>query len=471
MTVVPAALDTVRVLVADDEESMRHFLQRGLQRLGYDVVAVGDGATAAARWQEDPRDLAVLDLRMPGADGLETLGRIRSADPDAIVVLMTAHGSVGTAVEAMHLGAADFVTKPFTIEELQLRLERALRLRTTARRHRALQALLQAQDAGVGLVAKSPAMQEVLRQIELLRDSSATVLLTGESGTGKGLAARALHLKSPRADLPFVAMNCAAVPDALVESELFGHEPGAFTGARTRRIGLLQRAHGGTLLLDEIADMSLAAQAKIERFLQDREFVPLGAQAPVRVDVRVLAATNRDLQGLVQQGAFRAELLWRLDVVTLHLPPLRQRREDVPPLIAGCLARHSQPGSQQPTLSPEALAALCAYGWPGNVRELENVVERMVVLAGPRPQLGVADLPAEVRGAEVEAAIAGDDGYDAARQRFDRLYFGNLLRACNGSITAAAQRSGISRGHLHRRLRELGLDAEQARQLRTPPPG
>ncbi len=463
---VPAATP-LRLLLADDEESMRHFLERGLGRLGYDVVAVADGTDAVARWQQQPFALAVLDLRMPGLDGLTVLRQLRSLDPDAVVVLMTAHGTVGTAVEAMQLGASDFVTKPFGIDELQVRLERALRTSAATRANRQLRALLQAPDCGVGLVAQSPAMAEVRRQIELLAGSDATVLLTGESGTGKGVVAKAIHARSARAEAPFVALNCAAVPEALVESELFGHEAGAFTGARTKKAGLLQRANGGTLFLDEIADMSLAAQAKIERFLQDREFTPLGAQAVVRVDVRVVAATNRDLPALAQHGAFRAELLWRLDVVALRVPPLRERREDVPALVAASLARLGRDGRPSHTLTPDAMAALTAYDWPGNVRELENLVERMVVFAGSRGELGSGDLPDEVRGsatASAAGADGGDDHYEAAKARFDRIYFANLLRRCDGSITVAAERSRISRSHLHRRLRELGIDADEARR-------
>jgi DNA-binding NtrC family response regulator len=402
-------------------------------------------------------------LREFWCDGLSVLGRIRSTDPDAVLVLMTAHGTVDAAVEAMHLGAADFVTKPFPLEELQWRLERALQLRRTSQQNRALRAMLAGPDGGTGLCAASAAMQEVLRQIELLRDSSSTVLLTGESGTGKGLVAKALHLRSPRAEQPFLALNCAAVPDALVESELFGHEAGAFTGARGKKAGILQRAHGGTLLLDEIADMSLSAQAKIERFLQEREFLPLGSQEPLRVDVRIVAATNRDLPALVRSGAFRAELLWRLDVVTLRLPPLRDRSADVPLLIAQSLARHSRDGQPQHQVTPDALAAMCAYPWPGNVRELENVVERMVVMAGPRQQLGAGDLPAEIRGPDGDDRAQSGEDYEAARVRFDRIYFTKLLQRCRGSVTAAAQIAGISRGHLHRRLRDLGLDADLAR--------
>ncbi|MBM4063405.1 MAG: sigma-54-dependent Fis family transcriptional regulator [Planctomycetes bacterium] len=466
-TVTQTQRAPLRVLVADDEESMRHFVQRGLLRLGHQVEAVDNGEDAVARFLGSPFDLAVLDLVMPRCDGLTALSRIRASAPDAIVVLVTAHGTVATAVEAMHLGAADFVTKPFTIDELWLRLDRALQLRATTRENRHLRAMLDAPDGGAGIVGQSQPMRELLRQLELLRESTATVLLTGESGTGKGLVAKALHLASPRSQQPFVALNCAAVPDTLVESELFGHEPGAFTGARTAKAGLLLRAHRGTVFLDEIADMSLPAQAKIERFLQEREFQPLGGQQPVRVDVRVIAATNRDLQALAKEGRFRAELLWRLDVVHLHVPPLRERREDVPLLIAQLLQKPARPGDAVRTMTPEAIGALTAYDWPGNVRELENVVERMVVMAGQRQALGVADLPPEVRGPGEQDPAAGDD-YEAARTRFDRLYFTNLLMQCGGSITAAAQRAGLSRGHLHRRLRELGCDATAARaQSRT----
>ncbi|MBL9079180.1 MAG: sigma-54-dependent Fis family transcriptional regulator [Planctomycetes bacterium] len=457
-----AATTPLRILIADDEESMRHFLQRGLKRLGHTVTAVDNGDTAVDRWQREPFDTAVIDLMMPGTDGLRTLCRIRAHDPEAVVLLMTAHGTVTTAVEAMQVGAADYVLKPFSLEELQLRLDRACRLRATTRENQQLRAMLTPPDGGVGLCAQSRAMRELVRQLELLRDSVSTVLLTGESGTGKGLVARALHLGSARADQPFVAMNCAAVPETLVESELFGHEAGAFTGARTAKAGLLLRAHRGTLFLDEIGDMSLATQAKIERFLQEREFLPLGGSEPVHVDVRILAATNRDLPALARSGAFRPELLWRLDVVNLRVPPLRERREDVPLLVATNLQRLARHGAPALQVTPEALAALCAYAWPGNVRELENVVERMAVLAGGRSELGVGDLPGEVVG-EAPPAAAAAEGYEAARSRFDRLYFEGLLRQHAGSITAAAASAGISRGHLHRRLRELDLDADRFR--------
>jgi len=446
-----------RVLVVDDEESVRHFVEKGLVRLGYEVVAVADGERALAAWNEQRFDAAVLDVRMPGLDGTAVLTRIRSSSPDAVVVLMSAHGTVDSAVEAMHLGAADFVTKPFDIGELRLRVDRAIRARRDAQEHRRVKDLLERPDEALGIVSAAPAMRELLRQVELAASADSTVLLTGESGTGKGLLAKALHLRSARREQPFVSMNCAAVPDALAESELFGHVAGAFTGARSNKAGLLQRANGGTLFLDEIGDMSLSAQAKIERFLQDREFVPLGGERLVRVDVRVVAATNRDLKALLEEGAFRRELFYRLDVVQLRVPALRERRDDVPPLIHDFLRRRMPQSDYR--FTPEALGVLCAWHWPGNVRELENLIERVVVLAGDRAELGVEDLPAELRsGDEAAAAMAAvDDGYEGARQRFDRLYFRNLLRRTDGNVSEAARVARLSRGHLYRRLKELDV--------------
>jgi two-component system response regulator HydG len=445
---------------------MRHFLVRGLRRLGHAVEAAADGEAALAWLSRQRFDVTVLDVRMPGLDGLAVLARARALDPGCTVVLMTAHGSVATAVDAMKLGAADFVQKPFDLEELCLRLSRALELRDTRRENRDLRQLLQ-RGTVPGLVAQSAAMRALLLELELLRGSDATVLLTGESGTGKGLLARALHAQSARSAGPFVVVNCPAIPETLFESTLFGHVAGAFTGAATTRLGQVARAAGGTLFLDEIGELSLAAQAKLERFLQEREFTPVGAAQQERVDVRIVAATNRDLALAVQQGTFRAELLWRLKVVHLQVPPLRQRREDVPLLAIERLRElGARAGTPAKTMTAEALAAMAAYDWPGNVRELENLTERMAVLAGDRVVLGTGDLPAELRGL---LPVGDDDGdYEAARRRFDRAYFTALLVRCGGSITEAARSSGISRGHLHRRLRELRIEAGGARQLDVP---
>jgi DNA-binding NtrC family response regulator len=455
----PAA---VRVLVADDEESILYFLRKGLRRLGYEVEAVDGGEAAVAAWSAQPFDLAILDLKMPGTDGLKALARIRAGDPQAAVVLMTAHGTIATAVEAMKVGACDFVTKPFELDELELRIRRVLEHRRTAAEVSNLRRLLGAQGDFAGLVGQSAAMRAVFATIDLLRDSNATVLITGESGTGKGMVAQALHCTSARRTGPFVPLHCPALPDALLESELFGHEPGAFTGARTRKAGLIAKAQRGTLFLDEISEMSLAAQAKLERFLQEREFLPLGASEPVRVDVRVLAATNRDLQAAVAAGRFRSELLWRLDVVRIPVPALRERSGDVPLLVmdalAGIAGRERAP---QQTVTADAMAALAAHAWPGNVRELLNVVERMAVLAGPRDVLGTGDLPVELRGAD--APPPADADYESAVNHFERAYVLRLLALCRGNVTEAARIANLSRGHVHRRIRALGIDPDHYR--------
>ncbi|MEQ1631460.1 MAG: sigma-54 dependent transcriptional regulator [Planctomycetota bacterium] len=457
-----APLAPTAILVVDDEETMRHFLSRGLKRLGYDVQTAVDGESALQSLSQRPVAAVVLDLRMPGLDGLAVLARIRSIDPHATVLLMTAHGNVAHAVEAMKLGAADFLQKPFELDELHLRLERALAMFLVLRDNDELRRN-EDQPRGTTLVSNSASMRALQAEATLLAKSDATVLLTGESGTGKTLLARALHQGGRRSDGPFVVVNCPAIPDTLFESTLFGHEAGAFTGALQQKPGLCQRAEGGTLFFDELGELSLSAQAKLERFLQDREFTPLGGTTPKTANVRVLAATNRDLEAMAQQGAFRHELLWRLKVVQLRVPSLRERREDVPLLVLQRLASLRARADKGPqSMTAEALAALAAYDWPGNVRELENLTERMAVMAGDRTVLGTGDLPAEVRG-----LVAQDDpgDYESARRRFDQAYFSALLVRAGGNVTEAARLGGLSRGHLHRRLRELQIESGSARQL------
>ncbi|MHC4898111.1 MAG: sigma-54-dependent transcriptional regulator [Planctomycetota bacterium] len=367
--------------MADDEESMRYFVSRGLERHGFVVDAVDNGTAAIERFDAHPHDVAVLDLRMPGRDGIEVLRHIHNRDPETIVIVITAFGSIASAVEAMKLGAFEYVTKPFEIDELILLIDRAISHRTTVREHRDLRQLVDTRTEHAGLVGQSAAMRAVFDRINLLRNSDATVLIRGESGTGKELVARAIHMESRRASGQFVAVNCAAIPQSLFENELFGHEPGAYTGATTPKAGLCSRADGGTLFIDEVSQMPLAAQAKLERFLQDKSVQRLGASQPVEVDVRVCAATGKDLEQLVAEDKFRREFYFRLNVIAIQLPALRERREDVPALIDHFLNRMRGEGPcDLQGFTVDAALAMGRYNWPGNVRELQNTLERLVVM-------------------------------------------------------------------------------------------
>ncbi len=449
-----------RILVADDEESMRYFVSRGLERHGFVVDAVDNGNAATERFDAGRYDVAVLDLRMPGLDGIGVLRHVHDRNPEVVVILITAFGSISSAVEAMKLGAFEYVTKPFEIDELVLLIDRAIGHRTTVRENVGLRQLVDTRTGYAGLVGQSSAMRTLFDRIDLLRKSDTTVLIRGESGTGKELVARAIHMESRRASGEFVAINCAAIPPNLFENELFGHEPGAFTGATAPKAGLCSRADGGTLFIDEVSEMPLAAQAKLERFLQDRTFLRLGAAEPVRVDVRVCAATNKDLEQLVSTQQFRREFYFRLNVVSLLLPALRERREDVPALIDHFLARMRSEGrSELEGFTVDAALALSRYDWPGNVRELQNTLERLAVMNPGRELLDVSDLPAEIvdpRFTEVSAQSPFKD----AVQEFERSYLVRLLENAKGNITEVARVSGLSRGHLHRKIKQLGIEAE-----------
>ena len=449
--------EPLRVLVVDDEESMRWFVRAGLVRSGFAVDVAGDADAALRLCAEHAYAAAVLDVRLPGRSGIELLGLLRARRPDLLVVIITAFGSIAAAVDAIKRGAFDYLTKPFEITELVGVLERGLRAAATTSGSATKDS---APTDGPTMVADSPAMVQLLGQIETLRDSDSGVLITGESGTGKELVARTLHARSRRAAGPFVAVNCAALPEALIASELFGHEVGAFTGAVRARTGLIARADGGTLFLDEIAELRLESQVKLERFLQEREVVPLGSDTPRRVDVRGCAATSRVLRAAVDLGLFRPELYFRLAVVPLAVPPLRARPEDVPGLVAATLQRaRGRGGRHADGFSLEAMAALQAYAWPGNVRELQNLVERVAILC-QSDTIEFADLPAELRTAGKER-LTGEYGgvveYGHALAAFERQYLGGVLHRVQGNMSEAARIAGISRGHLHRKVKQLGL--------------
>src|SRR5213080_512375 len=360
-----------RVLVVDDEPGIRTSLQMTLEP-AYEVLCASDAQEGLARFRQELPNLVLLDVLMPGSDGLGLLQSMRSEDPTVPVIMLTAVKTVKTAVEAMKIGAADYLTKPFDVEELRMIVAKALATQALEHEVRYLRSQVLKSYAFHNLVGKSPAMQEIYSKIEQVADTRTTVLITGESGTGKELVARALHYNGARRDRPFIAINCAALPETLIESELFGHEKGSFTDAQARKPGQFELAHGGSLFLDEIGDLSLPTQAKLLRVVQEREFTRIGGTHPIKVDVRIMAATNKSLEDLLRRKEFREDLYYRINVVSLYLPPLRERREDIPYLAKHFLERRRQEDKRSPQeFAKESLEILSKYNWPGNVRELE----------------------------------------------------------------------------------------------------
>jgi len=442
------------ILIVDDEKNTREGLSRAL-RDEYAVATVENGQKALEWLETRQADVVLSDLRMPGMDGLTLLSRLLTRDPKPILILLTAYGNIETAVEAMKRGAYDFLAKPVDLDRLDLLLKRALAERDLGVENRRLKAQLGSKEGFENILGTSMAMQEVFDTIQQAAPTRATVLIEGESGTGKELVARALHQCSPRAEGPFVPVHCAALSPTLLESELFGHEKGAFTGAMERRRGRFELADGGTLFLDEIGEIDAALQVKILRVLEERKFERVGGSVTVNVDVRLVAATNQDLKKQVEEGRFREDLFYRLYVVNLTLPPLREREGDI-----ALLAQHylktlaAENNKKEVGLTPEAMEALVAYPWPGNVRELRNVIERMVVL-GTGKKLTLQDLPASFRlerGSSRSTSRAGNRLRDTEQQLIEEA-----LRRQKGNRTQAALDLGISRRTLHRKLNEFGL--------------
>jgi two-component system nitrogen regulation response regulator GlnG len=468
-----------RILVADDEPAIRWLLDRLLRQAGHAVTVVEDGAAALATAAAEPFEVAFLDIRMPGLDGLEVLSRVRAQSPDTAVIVMTAHGSVRAAVEAMQRGAYDYLAKPFDNDEALLLVERALQAKALAREVVELRTGIQEVWEFGALVGKSPRMQEVYKTIGRIAGTDVTVLLQGESGTGKEVVARAIHHYSRRAGKPFVAVSCAAIPPTLLEAELFGHERGAFTDAHQRRLGRFELAHGGTIYLDEVGDMGPELQPKLLRVLQERELERIGGGETIRVDVRVVAATHRDLEALIRASRFREDLYYRLNVVSLTLPPLRERREDVPFLVDHFLAKYAGDLGER-ALSAEALDRLLAYGWPGNVRELENVIQHAMVMATTGvilpehlPIAAGAGSPA-VREGTLEQLIheklvecvrglgarPSANLYELVLTLVERPLLMAVLHETGGNQLRAAALLGINRNTLRKKLRALGLKPE-----------
>ena len=443
---------TIRVLVADDENNLRDLIVRELTRRGLEAEGVGDGESALARLREDPYDVVVLDMKMPKKEGIEVLRELQEIPEHPQVIVMTGFQEVATAVEAMKLGAYDYLTKPTKIEELEVLVRKAAEKGQLLRDNVALRAHAPGAGPFGGIVTRSGKMQEILRMVERVAPTESSVLLLGESGTGKELVARAIHERSPRTERPFVPIHCGALPREVLESELFGHEKGAFTGAVNAKPGLIELADGGTLLLDEIGDMEPDSQVKLLRVLETGMFFRVGGTRPRRVDVRLVAATNRDLAAAMRTGQFREDLFYRINTITVLLPPLRERREDIALLAQHFLETNATYGLKR--LSGAALAALDAYDWPGNVRELLHVIERGVILC-KGDEITPVDLPPEIArpsGTSVAPASAVAVSGAPTLEAMERQHIVTTLRRVGGHRGKAAALLGIDPKTLYRKI-------------------
>ena len=441
------------VLVAEDEDLMRAIIQRLLTEAGYRVAAVSSAESALEIFAAEDAAVTLTDIRMAGMDGLTLLDRIKDIDPEALVVVMTAYSSVDSAVAALRKGAYDYITKPFVNEDLLQSVRNALRQRELFRENRALRRELDRRYSFSEIIGTSDALQSVFRLVEKVATTNTNILIQGESGTGKELIARAIHHNSPRADRPFVAINCGALPENLLESELFGHTKGAFTGAVASKPGLLRAAEGGSVFLDEIGEITPAMQVRLLRAVQEHEVTPVGSTAPQRIDARIICATNRDLEREVAEGRFREDLFYRLNVIEVHLPPLRERREDIPLLVRHFITRTARE-QQQPEkpIEAQAMSVLINYAWPGNVRELQNAVERAFTLSGERIDLD--SLPPRVRESASGAQTVRDpDGLRPTLDEIERRYIFETLASVNQDKARAANILGIDLSTLYRKLK------------------
>jgi two-component system NtrC family response regulator/two-component system response regulator AtoC len=443
----------MHVLIVDDDDALRDLLARELARSGHRVSHAADAAGCLVQVRREEPDVVLLDLMLPDEPGIDVLRRLRSERPEMEVIVLTAHGTIDTALAAMKLGAFDYLRKPCHLQELEIALERANERRRLGQDNARLKDGLRVATLGPELVGEGPAFDELRRLVAKVAASDSTVLVRGETGTGKELVARSIHRLSPRRDEPFVVVDCAALNENLLQSELFGHEQGAFTGATRRKHGLFEAANGGTVFLDEIGDVSPAVQAALLRVLETSSFRHLGGTQEVRVDVRLVAATNRDLERLAREGVFRRDLYFRLNAIKIELVPLRQRRGEIPFLVEHYVAQHNARHGGHKRVSAAAARILSAYDWPGNVRQLRHVVERALVLADG-DAIAPADLPAEVR--EAETGLTADRALSLAE--VERRHIARVLADVGGHRARAAQILGISERNLYRKLHEHRLD-------------
>jgi two-component system nitrogen regulation response regulator NtrX len=447
------------ILVVDDEAGVRATLTGILRDEGYAAEAVASGEECLTALEKERWDLLLLDVWLPGIDGIETLSRVKTLDPELPVVLISGHGTIETAVRAVRMGAQDFVEKPLSLEKTLVVVKNALRQRRLEAENRALKQQVEQRWLMVG---EGPALRRLRAEIAQAAPSNGRVLIFGENGTGKELVARNIHQQSLRAAGPFVEVNCAAIPEELIESELFGHTRGAFTGALASKKGKFELADGGTLFLDEVGDMTLKTQAKVLRALQEQRIEPVGGSGSIGVDVRVIAATNKQLEAEIRRGSFREDLYFRLNVIPFHVPPLRERREDIP-----LLARHflgelaAEYGRRPKELSAEALKALMAHAWPGNVRELRNIIERLLIMA-PGERIEASHLPATLGAAlAVPGAAAGElrefPSLAAAREDYEKRYIWRKYQECGGNMSRTAEALKVERSNLYRKMKAYGL--------------
>ncbi len=445
------------ILIIEDEAKMRRLLELNLGEDGFTTLAAGDAEAGLKLLRDETVDLVLTDLKLPGMGGLEFLQSVKQTDPTIPVVVMTAYGSVETAVDAMKRGASDYVLKPFSLTEMRMVVRKELDVQNLRQENRSLREALRKRYEHPNVVAQSPKMQEVLATVERIAPTNSTVLLGGESGVGKDLIARAIHEKSRRASGPFLKINSTAIPENLIESELFGYEKGAFTGATTSKPGKFELADKGTIFLDEIGDIPLATQVKLLRVLQEREFERLGGTRLIKVDVRLIAATNRDLRAALEQGTFREDLYYRLNVVPIDIAPLRERKEDIPELVKLFIARFSGDSGKPITgITPAAMQMLIDYHWPGNVRELQNIIERACALA-KSPQLEISDIHLDALRTKSSAANDNFLPPGMTLEQWEDEMIREALRRANNNKSQAARLLGLSRNALRYRLSKIGI--------------
>jgi DNA-binding NtrC family response regulator len=456
----------LRILFADDEAHLRDLMRMELPRMGHDVTTCSDGAAALKALEKGTFDAALLDMRMPGLTGIEVLSQVKLLSPDTQVVILTGHATVETAVQALRLGAFDYLTKPCKWAELEVMLERIAERRDLSRKAMALETRLKAAEGAPTLVGETPAMQTIQRMIDTVAPTDATVLILGETGTGKELVARNLHDRSHRASQVFIPVNCGALPENLVESELFGHRKGAFTGADANRKGLFEVADGGTLFLDEVGELDRGVQVKLLRFLESGEIRRVGENEPFRVDVRVICATHRDLRDMIEAEQFREDLFFRINTFEIHLPPLRERRADIPLLAEHMMKRFApRRGGAHPSLTTEATEALFSHDWPGNIRELANAIERAIILSGGGPILREhLPTPSPVRkGSTFSGSTSANtppphfqipEGTPTLRD-VEMRYIQAILEKHHGNKPAASRELGISLKTLYNKINQL----------------